>query len=408
MPGLTVLIIVVASVLLGACQEKQPASLAAAAPEVDVALPLKHRIIEWSEIAGRFEAVQRVDLRARVTGYLNEKRFRDGQYVKKGEVLFVIDARPFEYDLQRAEAEFELAEKTFRRAEGLHRSRAISQELFDQRLNEFTVAEAALNEARLALEFTQVKAPIDGKISEAFVDNGNLVRENETILTRIVTLDPIHFEFEGSQAEFLEALRLDRAGKRPSSDTTPNPIFVKLLDEDTYGHLGRMEFIDNVVDANTGTVKGRALVENRDAIIYPGLSARARISGSGEYEALLLPEKAIHTDQNRKFVYVVNGDSEALRAYVSVGKVLDNGMVIVRQGLSGDERVVVNGAQRIRFAQQRVTPAVTTLVWTDLPTMPDVNSVPSLAEIAGRRPEGGVRRASTTGENDPVGAAAGN
>jgi RND family efflux transporter MFP subunit len=359
--------------LAGCAKEHQQAPVAGPA-EVDVASPLKQRITEWDDFSGRFEATQRVDIRARVTGYLMEKSFRDGQLVQKDDVLFVIDPRPFEYEMQRANAQFTLAEKTFNRAKGLLQSNSISQEMFDQRSQEFTAAQAALNEARLNLEFTQIKTPVAGRISDAFVDIGNLVSANETLLTRVVSVDPIHFEFEASQSELLKYLRLDRAGKRPSSVSSPNPIFIKLLDEDTFSHKGHMDFVDNVIDENTGTVKGRALVDNKDGIIFPGLFGRARLIASGEYEAILLPEKAINTDQNRKFVYTVDDKDRAKRVYIKPGPVLDNGFVIIREGLSGNERVIINGTQRIRSPEQVVTPQEITLVWTPIETMLDINS----------------------------------
>ncbi|MFV0275729.1 MAG: efflux RND transporter periplasmic adaptor subunit, partial [Parahaliea sp.] len=382
-PSLPLPVLLLLMALLAACGQKGAAitTAPAAPPEVDVAQPLRHAINEWNELSGRFEAVERVDVRTRVTGYLVEKRFRDGQYVARGDVLFVIDQRPFQNQLQRARAQFDQARKAYERAENLRSSQAMSQEVYDQRLNEMETARVALNEAELDLEFTEVKAPIDGKISEGFVDTGNLVRENETVLTRIVTLDPIHFEFEGSQGDFIAAMRLDRAGLRQSSDTAPNPIFIRLIDEQNYVHLGRMEFLDNAIDNGTGTMKGRALVQNTQAIIYPGMFGRARISSSGEYEATLLPEKAILNDQSRRFVYVVGADEQATRVYVSVGRVLDNGLVVIREGLTGDERVVVNGSQRIRGDRQRVSPVLTALEWSDISLTPDPATVPPLEEI---------------------------
>lgn len=368
--------------LLGGCNDKQQVAAVRQPPEVDVTLPLKQTITEWDDFTGRFEALQRVDIRARVTGYLLEQRFRDGQRVHKGDVLFLIDPRPFQYEVDRAKAQYDLASKAYQRAQDLRKTRSIAQELFDQRVQELRVSEAAYKEAQLNLQFTEVKAPIDGKISDKFVDIGNLVSANDTLLTRIVSVDPIHFEFEGSQGDFLKYLRLDRAGKRPSSDTEPNPIFIQLLDENDFTHMGRMDFVDNVIDSGTGTIRGRALVQNPEAIIYPGMFGRARLLGSGEYEALLLPEKAINTDQSRKFVFTVDNENKAQRTYISVGPILDNGLVIIRKGLQGDEWVVVNGTQRIRAAQQPVTPKQTPITWTPLSSMPDVSKVPSLQDIA--------------------------
>jgi RND family efflux transporter MFP subunit len=350
---LTVLIL---PMMLAACGEGGQDTGAMPPAEVDVSLPLKRTLTEWDEYTGRFEAVEGVEIRARVTGYLQEIKFQDGQLVKKDDVLFVIDPRPFEYALQRAEAQYGLAEKEFKRAEGLLKSKAIAEEDFDNRLQELKVAEAALNEAKLDIEFTAVKSPIDGKVSRDFVNVGNLVRENETALTRIVSVDPIHFYFEASQTDLLKYIRMDREGTRPSSDHASNPIVIKLQDESDFIHKGKMDFVDNAVDAGTGTIQGRAIVPNPDAIIYPGLFGRARLMGSNEYEAILVPDSAINTDQSRKFVFVVNDQNQAQRRYVELGPIQDDGFYIIRSGLDGTERVVTGGIQRIRMPDQPVTP----------------------------------------------------
>lgn len=373
--------------LLAGCGEPPAAQApAAGAPEVDVAAPLKRAITEWDEYTGRFEAVQRVELRARVSGYITGKNFRDGQIVEKGTVLFEIDPRIFEQRLARVEAQHALADRDVKRAQGLVRSGAIPEEEFDRRRQELRVAETALSEARLDLEFTKVRAPIDGRVSDGFVDVGNLVRENDTVLTRMVSVNPVHFEFEASQTELLKYLRLNQSGERPDSRGTPNPIFIRLQDEEQFGHVGRMDFVDNVVDPATGTIRGRALVPNPDGIIYPGLFGRARLAGRQGYEAILLPERVLNTDQNRKFVYVLDEQNQAGRAYVTLGPLLDNGFVVVRSGLTGDERVVVSGTQRIRAPQQPVTPVAVELAWQDLPDMPAAEQIPSLDEIAGVPP----------------------
>lgn len=346
---------------LSACDNNdQSTAQAPPPPEVDVALPIKKSIIDWDEYTGRFEAMETVQVRARVTGHLNEIKFKDGQFVKKGDVLFVIDPRTFEYALQRANAQLSLAEKEFDRAGTLRASNAISQEDYDRRAEELKIARAAVNEARLEVEFTKVVAPINGKVSRYFVSVGNLVRENDTVLTRIVSVDPIHFYFEASQTQLMKYIRMDRSGERPGSDTTPNPLFIKLPDENDFVHEGKMDFVDNVVDPSTGTMQGRAIVPNPGMVIYPGLFGRAKLIGSGKYEALLLPEKAINTDQSRKFVYVVDDENKAQRAYIQLGNLLD-GNYVIKAGLKGDERVVISGIQRIRLPEQVVTPKQITI-----------------------------------------------
>lgn len=384
MQGFPLTLTLLLTLTLVACGDEKQQNAAAPPVEVDVALPLKQTLTEWDEFTGQFEALARVDVRARVTGYLVEKRFKDGQLVRRGDVLFIIDQRPFKYEVERAEVQYSLAQKSYQRAEDLRKSQSISQELFDQRWQEFKVAEVMLNEAKLNLEFTQVKAANNGKISRSFVDTGNLVNADDTILTRIVSVNPIHFVFDGSQGDLLKYLRMDRSGERPSSDTSPNAIVIKLLDEDTYTHKGRMDFLDNIVDSGTGTITARALIENDDGIIYPGFFGRARLIGRAAYEAILLPEKCINTDQNRKYVYVVGADNKAERRYITPGHVLDNGFIIIQQGLTGDERVVVNGIQRIRKAHQPVTPLATPLQWVALTDVPDISAVPSLATIAAK------------------------
>jgi multidrug efflux system membrane fusion protein len=362
------------SLSLIACDEPNTdavASVQAPAPaEVDVALPLKHKLTDWDEFTGRFEAINTVDMRARVTGYLVEKKFKDGQMVKKGDVLFVVDPRPFEYNLQRAKAEYSLAMTEFERAKKLRSMRAVSEEELERRTQELHIAKSSLDEAELQKAFTQVVAPIDGKISDSFVDVGNMIQENNTLLTRIVSTNPIHFRFEGSQGQLLKYLRLDRAGERPSSDTSPNPIYIKLLDEDKYYHQGKMDFVDNIVDTGTGTIQARAIVNNDDGIIYPGLFGNARLLGRSEYDAILLPENAINTDQNKKFVYVINAENKAERAYVEVGTLLDNGLIVVTKGLDSGAHVVINGIQRIRSSGQTVSTLMKDLAWKEIDTIP--------------------------------------
>ncbi len=365
------------SLSLIACNESNTqaiTSVQAPAPvEVDVALPLQHKLTDWDEFTGRFEAINTVDMRARVTGYLVDKKFKDGQNVKKGDVLFVVDPRPFEYVLQRAKAEYSLALTELERAKKLRDMRAVSEEELERRTQELHIAKSSLDEAELQKSFTQVVSPIDGKISDSFVDVGNMIEENSTLLTRIVSTNPMHFRFEGSQGELLKYLRLDRAGQRPSSDTSPNPIYIKLLDEDKYYHKGHMDFVDNVVDNGTGTIQARALVENNDGIIYSGSFGKARLLGRSEYDAILLPENAINTDQNKKFVYVINAENNVERAYIEVGTLLDNGLIVIAKGLKSDAQVVINGIQRIRSAGQAVSPLLKKLDWKDIDTLPHTN-----------------------------------
>ena len=364
-------VFLILALMLSACDDKKvEASVPQPPPEVDVALPIKKTVTEWDEYTGRFEALERVDVRARVTGYLIEERFNDGQIVEKGEILFVIDPREFQATLDAAKAELDSASARLRRTEieyarnlRIFKKGAGAESDVENWRSERDIARAAEKSARarveraqLDLNFTEVKAPISGRVSRRMVDPGNLVRANETVLTRIVSVDPIHFYFEASQRDLLKYIRLDRAGKRPASYSHPNRIYLKLPDEDDFNHEGQMDFVDNVVDAGTGTVQGRALVPNPEAIIYPGLFGRARLVGSGEYEAIMVPEKAVNTDQSRKFVYIVDAGNKVQRAYIELGPVQEDRLYIVRSGLKGDERVVISGIQRIRQPNQSVTP----------------------------------------------------
>lgn len=354
------LLIVCLSCVLSACDNSSSNAKPAVA-EVDVAYPLKKKIIEWDEYTGRFQAIQEVDIRARVTGYLDAIKFRDGQIVQTGDILFIIDPRPFEYALQRAKAQFELAAKQYERALKLKKESFISAEVIDQRFQEMQVMQTRLNEAQLNVEFTEIKSPITGKISRYFVSVGNLITKNETVLTKIVSLDPIYFYFEASQSDLLKYSRLQQAGKSPNTQDSASPIMIKLQDETSYVHKGSMNFFDNIVDTGTGTILGRATVPNPNSLIYPGLFGRARLEGSAEYEAILLPDTAINTEQTRKFVYVVDKDNKVRRVYIELGPLRDSGYYIIRKGLKGDELVVVSGIQRIHVPGQEVKPVTVQL-----------------------------------------------
>ncbi len=340
--------VLIALVVLTACQPDRQDANVAAPPEVIVATPLIKSIVDWDEYTGRFQAVERVEVRARVSGYLESIEFDDGQTVAQGDPLFVIDQRSFRIARDRAQAQYDLAVKEYDRAEELRSSRVIPQEEFDRRLQELKVAKASLDQAALDMEFTEVKAPISGRISTQEVDAGNLVIANETLLTTIVSQDPIHFIFEASERELLRYTRLDRSGQRPGSQDNPNPIFVKLYDEDEYVHEGYMDFVDNEVDLGTGTIQGRAILPNPGLVIYPGQTGRARLLGSGEYEAILVPDEVIGTDQSRKFVMVVGAENQAEMRFVTLGPLRDGGLRIIREGLVAGDRVIINGLQRAR------------------------------------------------------------
>ena len=343
------------------------ATAAAPPPEVTVAKPRVQKLVEWTEFTGRFEAEQLVDVRARVSGYLATIDFEDGQIVEKGQSLFLIDPRPFEAalaraqaDLASAQAQVELAKLQFDRVAKLVGSPAFAQTNYDQRLQERQAAEAsvgaaqaAVEQARLNLEYTQISAPIGGRISDRRVDIGNLVTE-ATLLTTIVSQSPIYFVFDMSEADFLAYQRAVLAGELPSTRDRSTLVNVKLVDEEDWRRQGQMNFVDNVVDEAAGTVRARAEFLNPDFLIQPGQFGTIRIPGSPEYPAILIPDEAIVTDQAQKLVMTVTADNKIEPRVIRPGPT-ELGLRIVRRGLEPDDRIVINGLMRVRPGMQ-VTP----------------------------------------------------
>ena len=327
-------------------------------PPVSVSAPKKQTLTEWDEYTGRFQAVDRIEIRARVSGYLDAIRFADGQTVKKGDVLFVIDQRPFEIALERAESLHDLARKEYERSKTLRSSSAGSQQDLDRRFQQFREATAALDEAKLNMEFTEVKSPINGRVSRHLVDRGNLISGGDvgaTLLTTVVSRNPIYFYFEASEQELLKYIRLDKDGKRESSRTQARPVYVKLQDEKDYIHQGVMDFVDNEIDRSSGSIQGRAVFENNDDTLLPGFFGRLRIAGSGEYEAMLIPDEAVASNQSQKIVYTVNADHAIEPRPVVLGPLYEGKWRIVRSGLSDSDQIVWSGLAKIRPGMQ-VTP----------------------------------------------------
>lgn len=356
---------------LSACGDKPPQQPAAAAPPVTVAQPVKRTVTDWDEFTGRFEAVQEVQVRARVGGFVTSVEFRDGSIVKTGDLLYVIDARPFEAvaeqadgQLSDARAKAELARRELDRALTLNQTQAVSDSIVDQRRQTLQAAraaemqaEGALKAAKLNIEFTHVMAPITGRVSRHLVTPGNLVQGSEggaTLLTSIVSLDPIYIYFDVDEATYLRNSRLWAEGKRPSSRDTPNPVEVTLTGGTKPSHEGKMDFLDNRLDVSTGTLRSRAVIQNKDLSILPGQFGRVRIIGSAPYEALLLPDTAVATDQSRKIVFVVKDDNTVEAKPVTLGP-LDEGLRVIREGLQPEDRVIVDGLQRARVGA-KVTP----------------------------------------------------
>ena len=364
--GIAGSLLLVAAFALSGCSDKPPQQAAPAAPPVTVAQPVKRTVTDWDEFTGRFEAVEEVQVRARVGGFVTSVEFRDGAFVRAGDLLYVIDSRPFEAvaeqadgQLSDARAKAELAKRELDRALTLNQTQAVSDSIVDQRRQTLQAAhaaemqaEGALKAAKLNIEFTHVMAPIAGRASRHLVSAGNLVQGSDggaTLLTSIVSLDPIYIYFDVDEATYLRNNKLWFEGKRPSSRDTPNPVQVTLANETkpSPSHDGKMDFLDNRIDNSTGTLRSRAVIPNRDMSILPGQFGRVRLIGSSPYEALLLPDSAIATDQTRKIVFVVKADDTVEAKPVILGP-LDDGLRVIREGLKPDDRVIVEGLQRAR------------------------------------------------------------
>jgi RND family efflux transporter MFP subunit len=361
---------VILAFALASCGDSGPP--APPAPQVTVAKPQKRDIVDMDEYVGRFLAVDTVEVRARVSGYLEQVHFKDGQIVQAGDLLFSIDKRPFQNTLDQAKgtlaqarANLAFTESDLARAQKLVADKTISEQVFEQRTQakrnaEASVAsnEAAVRQAELDLAFTELRAPVTGRIGDRRVAPGNLVtggtQGNTTLLATIVSIDPIRFEFTADEGAFIRYERLAKNGKDPESRYTSTPVSLKLLDEQDFKHLGTIDFVDNVIDQSSGTIRGRALVSNPDGFLTPGMFARVRVPGSPRYEALLVPDSSIGSEQVRKFVFVVDGDNTVKQKYLTLGTLQGN-LRVVKSGLDPDDRVIVNGLMRARPGA-KVTP----------------------------------------------------
>lgn len=367
------LALLLAAAALAACDQKPSAQADSRQepPVVTVAQPTKRTVTDWDSFTGRFEAVEQVEVRARVNGYVQSVDFRDGAVVSKGDLLYVIDPRPYEAAVAQAAGQLadarsrtSLAERELARGQQLAQTSAIPEAQVDQRRQQLQVSQAAIIQAeanlrrtQLDLEFTRVTAPLDGRIGRHLVSVGNLVQGGEsgaTLLTTIVSLDPIHIYFDMDEATYLKNTRLWLEGRRPTSRDKPNPVQITLPGETAPSRQGAMDFVDNRLDVGTGTLRGRASVPNDNLALVPGQFARIQLIGSAPYEALLLPDAAIASDQSRKVVYVLRDDDTVEARPVQLGPI-DAGLRVIRDGLKPEDRVVVDGLQRVR-AGQKVKP----------------------------------------------------
>lgn len=343
-------------------------------PAVSVAEVVSKEVTQWDEFTGHVEAVETVQIRPRIAGYIDKVSFKEGKEVKKGDMLFVIDQRLFKAELARAQAELarvharsKLASAQVERFRRLVESRAVSENEYDERVAADTqakadirAAEAAIEIARLNLEYTEVRSPIDGRTSRALVTPGNLVSggamvPEATLLTTVVSLDPVYVYFEGDEQTYLRYGKMARSGERPISRDFRNPMFVGLANEDGFPHAGYMDFVDNQVDPATGTIRARAVLENKDRIFTPGLFARVKLLGSGKFSAMLIDDKAVLTDQDRKYVYVLGEGNTAQRRDVKLGRMVE-GLRIVNEGLSAGDKVIAHGVQKVFFPGMVVAP----------------------------------------------------
>ncbi|MES2032790.1 MAG: efflux RND transporter periplasmic adaptor subunit [Pseudomonadota bacterium] len=311
-------------------------------PQVSVATPLQDTVVDWSDFVGRFEAPATVDVRARTGGFLQAVHFRDGQFVRKGQLLFTLDPRQAQAALASAQAQAAQARGELGRAEALVATQAISRELYESRKANALVADANVRARQLDVEFTRVVAPISGTVSDRRVDPGNVIAGGSSagdVLTTIVSTSPIYFTFDASEAQLLQS---QRAGARGGA-----VLQVRLQDESEYRWNGKVDFSDNAIDGTSGTVRMRAVVPNPNNFLKPGMFGHARLEGAAPYQALLLPDTAISSDAARKVVYVANADGSVAVKPVILGP-LSGGLRVVRSGIAATDKVIVNGIQRVQ------------------------------------------------------------
>lgn len=334
-------------------------------PMVTVAEVIEERLTEWDEFSGRIQAPQTVELRPRVSGYIDLIAFEEGAMVKPGEPLFFIDNRHFKAQVKRLKAELmdavsqrDLALREYNRAQELVKNNAISKERLDGRFARHQQASANVQSVRAALEIakldlshTRVTAPIAGRVSNARLTKGNYVTAGQTILTTLVSTDEAYAYFDADEQTYLKYTKLDSQGTRPSSRTTRNPVYMGLANDQDFPYAGFIDFVDNKVNQTTGTIRGRAVFDNKDGTLIPGLFARIRLIGSATYNGILVDDKAIGTDLSNKYVYVLDANNTVQYRAVELGEKL-SGLRIIKSGLTSQDKVIVNGLQRVRPGAQ--------------------------------------------------------
>ena len=383
-------------VVLAGCSSDGEAQGAPPPAEVTVATPLAGEVVDWDDFVGRFEAPQNVEVKPRVSGYVIRTHFRDGQYVRRGQLLFTIDARPAQAQLDQAQAQLVSAEAQatnarteLARSRTLAAQRAASVEEVEQRQAalrsanaNIAAAAAALRARQLDIGFTRVTSPISGQVSQRLVDPGNAVSADQSVLTTVISTNPLHFSFDGSEALLLRFQRQD--GSRIGA-----PVRIKLQDEGQYVHAGRLDFIDNVLSAGSGTIRGRAVVPNPDGFLKPGMMGRLRLASSVPYRAIMVPDTAIATDAARRVVYVVDKTNTVVVRPVQLGP-LNGTLRVIRSGLKPQDQVIIGGIQRampgskVKPKRGRIVPPTTTEPDGPAPQAPPPSVATSVAQAGGR------------------------
>jgi RND family efflux transporter MFP subunit len=370
---------------LAGCAKKPPPP---PPPTVYVARPLQQKLVDWDDYVGRFVAVNSVDVRPRVSGYIRSVGFKDGQIVHKGQVLFVIDPRPYQAALTQAQGQeahavssLTNAKVELARAVKLLADKAIAEQEYQTRLateqqaeGDLTTARGNVQTAALNLGFTRVVSPLNGRVSDRRVSAGNLVVQDQTILTNITDLDPIWFTFDAAESFELKYENEALKGERQLSRTAANPVEIRLQDQSNYAVHGHMDFVDNTEDANSGTIRARAVVANPKLILTPGMFGHLRLLGSGTYDGLLIPDSAITTEQSDQLVYTVAADGKVAQHKVTLGPIVD-GLRVVRSGITANDEVVINGLERAKPGS-KVTVKSTRIV------APNPGSSPTPADLA--------------------------
>ncbi len=355
------LILVLFVLGVAACSPQPQQNEPPMAPVVSVAQVVSERLTEWDEFTGRLQAPQTVEIRPRVSGYIDMVAFEEGAMVKPGEPLFFIDNRPFKAEVKRLKAELldaesvlSLAKKEYVRAQDLIKRRAISDEILDQRFTQqqraharVSSVKAALELAKLQLSYTRVTSPIAGRVSNALITRGNYITEGQSLLTTVVSTQEVHAYFDADEQTYLKYTKLAEQGTRPSARDIQHPVLMALANDEGFPHQGVIDFVDNRVNQTTGTIRGRAVFNNDKGQLIPGLFTRIRLVGSAAYQGILIDDRAIGTDLNNKYVLILDDNNQVNYRAVELGEKLQ-GLRIIKSGLAAGDKIVVNGLQKVR------------------------------------------------------------